>query len=229
MEISPDLVTMLRIGALKINATLLFTWLVMLLLTLGSWLVTRKLRFEGRIARWQNLLEALVAFIRGELAQIAPTQPRGFLPLVGTLFLFIAASNLLAVVPGFMPPTGSLSTTAALALVVFAAVPAYGVAYAGSGPYLASYLRPTFFMLPFNLIGELSRTVALAVRLFGNIMSGTMIGAILLAIAPLVFPVLMQLLGLLTGLVQAYIFSVLTAVYIAAAMEAWNQPREERS
>jgi len=227
MEISPDLVVMLRIGGIEVNATLLYTWLVMLVLTLGSWLVTRRLSTGVRIPRWQNLLETVVSGVRQQLDDISPRQPRGFLPFVGTLFLFIALCNVLSVVPGFRPPTGSLSTTAALAVLVFVAVPAYGIARVGLGRYLANYLRPTFFMLPFNIIGELSRTLALAVRLFGNVMSGTMIGAILLAIAPLVFPVLMQLLGLLTGLVQAYIFSVLAAVYIAAAMENEDPQREE--
>lgn len=227
MEISPDLVVMLRMGGVEVNATLLYTWLVMLVLTLGSWLVTRNLSTGERIPRWQNLLETVVSGVRQQLDDISPRRPRGFLPFVGTLFLFIALCNVLSVVPGFRPPTGSLSTTAALALLVFVAVPGYGIGRVGLGRYLANYLQPTFFMLPFNVIGELSRTLALAVRLFGNIMSGTMIGAILLAIAPLIFPVLMQLLGLLTGLVQAYIFSVLAAVYIAAAMENEDQQREE--
>lgn len=227
MEISPDLVVMLRIGGVEVNATLFYTWLVMLVLTLGSWLVTRNLSTGERIPGWQNLLETVVSGVRQQLDDISTRRPRGFLPFVGTLFLFIAVCNILSVVPGFRPPTGSLSTTAALALLVFVAVPGYGIARVGLGRYLANYLQPTFFMLPFNVIGELSRTLALAVRLFGNIMSGTMIGAILLAIAPLIFPVLMQLLGLLTGLVQAYIFSVLAAVYIAAAMENEDQQREE--
>ncbi|MEA3153905.1 MAG: F-type H+-transporting ATPase subunit a, partial [Betaproteobacteria bacterium] len=122
-----------------------------------------------------------------------------------------------AVIPGYEPPTGSLSTTAALALCVFVAVPLYGIESQGMRGYLRSYVEPTFVMLPFNIIGEVSRTLALAVRLFGNMMSGAMIIGILLAITPFVFPVVMTALGLLTGMVQAYIFSILAAVYIAAA------------
>jgi F-type H+-transporting ATPase subunit a len=148
------------------------------------------------------------------------TGPRGFLPFLGTLFLFIAICNLLSIIPGFEPPTGSLSTTAGLSFCVFAAVPIYGIGEIGLSRYLRNYLRPTPFMLPFNIMGELSRTLALSVRLFGNVMSSSMIGAILLIIAPLIFPILMQLLGLLTGLVQAYIFAILAAVYISAGMEA---------
>jgi F-type H+-transporting ATPase subunit a len=121
------------------------------------------------------------------------------------------------VIPGYQPPTGSLSTTAALALCVFLAVPFFGIRKQGLGGYLKTYTRPTWIMLPFNIIGELSRTLALAVRLFGNMMSGVMIVAILLTITPFIFPIFMTALGLLTGMVQAYIFTILAGVYIAAA------------
>ena len=140
-----------------------------------------------------------------------------YLGFLGTLFLFVAAANLCTVIPGYEPPTGSLSTTAALALSVFVAVPLFGIEEQGMGGYLKSYLEPTFIMLPFNIISELSRTLALAVRLFGNMMSGAMIIGILLTITPFIFPIFMTALGLLTGMVQAYIFSILAAVYIAAA------------
>jgi F-type H+-transporting ATPase subunit a len=124
---------------------------------------------------------------------------------------------LATIIPGYESPTGSLSTTAALAICVFVAVPFFGIAEQGLRGYLDSYLKPTVIMLPFNIISELSRTLALAVRLFGNMMSGTMILAILLTIAPLIFPIVMSALGLLTGMIQAYIFSILATVYIAAA------------
>jgi F-type H+-transporting ATPase subunit a len=191
----------------------------MALLTLGSWLITRRLSTNVHVSAWQSVLESFVTGMRRQLLQVSGHEPKGFFAFIATLFLFIAASNLLAVVPGFRPPTGSLSTAAALAACVFVAVPTYGIAQAGIGPYLLNYLRPTPLMLPFNVMGELCRTMALAVRLFGNAMSSSMIAAILLIVAPLVFPVLMQLLGLLTGLVQAYIFAVLAAVYIGAGME----------
>ena len=141
----------------------------------------------------------------------------------------MAVSNLLSVVPGFQSPTGSLSTTTALALCVLIAVPAYGIADSGLGEYLKNYIRPTPLMLPFNITGEISRTLALAVRLFGNVMSGSMIGGILLAIAPLIFPVIMQLLGLLTGIVQAYIFAILAGVYIAAGLKVHKDALKEKN
>lgn len=220
MTISPDQIVLWQWGPLHINATLAYTWLVMALLTLGSWLVTRRLDTGEELSRWQNLLEVLVTGLRDQIRDVSQQDPGQYLPFVGTLFVFIALSNLLSVVPFYLPPTGSLSTTTALALCVLIAVPLYGILHQGPARYLRHYLRPTPLMLPFNLIGELSRTLALAVRLYGNIMSGTVIVGILLSLTPFFFPIVMQLLGLLTGMIQAYIFAVLAMVYIASASAA---------
>jgi F-type H+-transporting ATPase subunit a len=217
---SPDEVVLWAWGPLRLTATIVYTWIVMAVLVLGAWLATRRVSETLRPGRWQSLLEVLVSGMREQIREVSQQDPGPYLPFVGTLFLFIATANALAVVPGFTPPTGSLSTTAALALCVLVAVPLYGVAERGLGGYLRGYVRPTVFMLPFNVIGEMSRTVALAVRLYGNVMSGTVIAAILLSIVPFVFPVVMQALGLLTGLIQAYIFAVLAMVYIASATRA---------
>lgn len=226
MTISPDSIILWQWGFLQLNATIAFTWLVMFLLTLISWLVTRKLSTSTKISRWQNLLEVLVTGIQDQIRQVSHQEPGIYLPFVGTLFLFIAMANLLNLVPGYMAPTGSLSTTAALAICVFIAVPVYGIAYEGPMHYFRHYIKPTPIMLPFNIIGEISRTIALAVRLYGNIMSGTVIVAILLGLMPYFFPVVMQLLGLLTGMIQAYIFAVLAMVYIASATSAHSQTEE---
>jgi F-type H+-transporting ATPase subunit a len=226
MEISLDSVVLWRWGPVLLNATILYTWLVMALLALVSWLVTRKLSTGPQIPKWQNLLEVLVAGMREQIRQISQEEPGPYLPFIGTLFLFISVANLLAVVPGYHPPTDSLSTTAALALCVLAAVPIYGIAQQGLGGYLRHYLKPTVLMLPFHLLSEMTRTLALAVRLFGNVMSGAMIGAILLAVAPLFFPLIMQLLELLIGQVQAFIFAVLATVYIASATQAHEERKE---
>jgi F-type H+-transporting ATPase subunit a len=220
MTISPDQIVLWQWGSLHINATLAYTWLVMVLLTLGSWLVTRRLDTGEELSRWQNLLEVLVTGLRDQIRDVSQQDPGQYLPFVGTLFVFIALSNLLSVVPFYLPPTGSLSTTTALALCVLIAVPLYGILHQGPAGYLRHYIRPTPLMLPFNLIGELSRTLALAVRLYGNIMSGTVIVGILLSLTPFFFPIVMQLLGLLTGMIQAYIFAVLAMVYIASASAA---------
>ena len=217
MHLSPDDVIYWQYGFFKINATIAFTWALMLFLALGSKLVTRRLSRELERSGWQNLLEIVVTGITTQLGEVGLIQPRKYLGFVGTLFLFVASATLFTIVPGYEPPTGSLSTTTALAICVFIAVPLFGIADCGLGEYLRAYTKPTFIMLPFNIVSELSRTLALAARLFGNMMSGTMILAILLTITPFLFPIALSALGLLTGMVQAYIFSILAAVYIAAA------------
>lgn len=218
MQISPDETIYWQSGFIVINATLVFTWVAMILLIGGSWLITRNLSTGRSITVRQSMLESIVSMIQRQIEEVMLSNARPFLAFIGSLFLFIATLNLLSIFPGYRSPTGSLSTTAALAVCVFVAVPIYGIRAQGLGNYLRQYLQPTFFMLPFNVFGELSRTLAMAVRLFGNIMSGEMIIAILLTLVPLFFPVVMQLFGLLIGLIQAYIFAVLAAVYIASAM-----------
>ncbi len=218
MELGPDSTVYWQQGLIVINATLVFTWVGMALLIGGAWLITRDLSTEPPLSRKQNLLETLITMMSSQVEDIMQRKSTIYLPFIGTLFLFIAVSNLLSIVPGYRSPTGSLSTTAALAVCVFFAVPFFGIRARGVRDYLKQYSQPSIMMLPFNLIGELSRTLALAVRLFGNIMSGEMIVAILLVIAPLFFPVIMQLMGLLVGVIQAYIFAILAAVYIASAV-----------
>jgi F-type H+-transporting ATPase subunit a len=229
MRLSPDQLIFWQQGFIKLDATLVFTWVVMALLTLSAWLVTRRLRSDAQRSRWQNLLEIAVTGIVQQIGEVGLRRPRRFLAFLGTLFLFIGASALLSIVPGFEPPTGSLSTTVALALCVFVAVPLAGIREQGLRGYLKSYVEPTVLMLPFNLIGEVSRTLALAVRLFGNMMSGAMILAILLTITPFFFPIVMTALGLLTGMVQAYIFTVLAAVYLAAATQRDDAPADSHA
>jgi F-type H+-transporting ATPase subunit a len=217
MHLSPDEVIFWQHGFIKLNATIVYTWGLMLVLALGSKLITRRLSTGLDRSRWQNLLEIVVTSIVTQIEDVGLRQPEKYLGFLGTLFLFVATASVCTVIPGYDPPTGSLSTTAALALCVFVAVPLFGIEDQGVRGYLKSYMEPTVIMLPFNLISELSRTLALAVRLFGNMMSGAMIIAILLTITPFLFPIVMTALGLLTGMVQAYIFSILAAVYIAAA------------
>ncbi|MGK2913536.1 MAG: F0F1 ATP synthase subunit A [Porticoccaceae bacterium] len=217
MRLSPDEMIFWEYGFLKLNATIVFTWGVMLVLAVGSKLITHRLSMELERSRWQNLLEIVVTAIEKQIEEVGLSQPRKYLGFLGTLFLFVAMAALCTVIPGYQPPTGSLSTTAALALCVFVAVPLFGMEQKGLGAYLASYTKPTFIMLPFNIISEISRTLALAIRLFGNMMSGAMIIGILMSITPFIFPIVMTVLGLLTGMVQAYIFFILATVYIAAA------------
>ena len=217
MRFSPDEMIFWQHGIFKLNATIVFTWALMLALALGSKLITSSLSTDLKRSRWQNLLEILVTAIEEQIQDVGLSQPRKYIGFLGTLFLFVAFAALCTIIPGYEPPTSSLSTTAALALCVFIAVPLFGIEDQGVAGYLKCFVEPTVVMLPFNIISEISRTLALAVRLFGNMMSGEMIIGILLTITPFIFPVVMTALGLLTGMVQAYIFSILAAVYIAAA------------
>lgn len=217
MSLSPDQIIFWQLGFAKINATLVYTWALMLVLVIGSHLITRRLSDTMQRSRWQNMLEIIVTSLEHQIRDVGLQNPKPYLGFLGTLFIFVAAASLTTILPFYEPPTGSLSTTAALAICVFIAVPMFGIQQQGFAGYLKSYTQPTLLMLPFNLISELSRTLALAIRLFGNMMSGTMIIAILISITPFIFPIVMTLLGLLTGIVQAYIFFILAAVYIAAA------------
>ncbi len=226
MHLSPDEILVFHIFGYAINATLVYSVLTVLFLSAGSWLITRRLTDSFEIPRGQNLLEVIVSSMRGQIRDVVQQDPDPYLPFIGTLFLYIAISNILgSLVPGFQAATGSLSTTAALALCVAVAVPYFGITRNGWKAYLREYLQPSPLMLPFNIIGEVTRTLALAVRLMGNIMSGAQIILILLMLTPLFVPVLMRAFGLLTGLVQAYIFAVLAMVYIASA----TRLQEERT
>jgi F-type H+-transporting ATPase subunit a len=217
VNLSSDQQILWQHGFLKLNSTIVTTWIMMAVMALSAKLITLRLVSTGGISRWQSSLEIIVTVLESQISDVGLGRPAKYLPFLGTLFLFVASASLLTVVPGFEPPTGSLSTTAALAICVFLAVPYFGLREQGLMGYLKTYTSPTFIMLPFNIISELSRTLALAVRLFGNMMSGVLIIGILLTITPYLFPVVMTALGLLTGMVQAYIFCILAAVYIAAA------------
>lgn len=226
MEITPDAIIIFQWNGIHINATIFFTWVVMVLLIFISWMATKNLTVGPKISRWQNFLEVIVGYIRQQVREITQQNPDPFIPFLGTLFMFISISGILTIVPGFQPPTGSLSTTSALAICVFFAIPIFGIAKKGMGGYFKQYLEPSIFMMPFNIIGDFSRILALSVRLFGNMMSGTLIVAVLFIVTPLFVPIVMQVLGLLIGQIQAYIFTVLAAVYIASATRVEDKPEQ---
>lgn len=219
MTIDPSEIIYFQWKFITIDATLIFTWITMFILALVSFILTRNIKVDGEISKGQNILEALVETINSQIKQISQQDPGKYLPFIGTLFIFILSSNILSIIPGFIPPTGSLNTSIALSLCVFLSVPVYGIAQGGLSGYLKEYVKPTFIMLPFNIISEISRTLSLAIRLYGNVMSSSIIVAILLGVVPLFFPVIIQALGLLTGVIQAYIFAILAIVYIASATE----------
>jgi len=167
---------------------------------------------------WPVAAEMLVEHFEDLMRDMFGCDPRPYSPLVVTLALFIAAANLIGLVPGLHSPTADFSTTAALAIIVFLAVPYYGIRAKGLRGYLRHYLQPTPLLLPFEIISEVSRTLALAVRLFGNVMSEELVLAVLLSLAGLLVPVPIMMLAVLTSVVQAYIFAVLTVVYLSAAV-----------
>lgn len=231
-----------QLGPIAITRTVTVTWGLIAALLLGAWLLRRRLSVE-RPSTAQLAAEALIAYTEQQIREVIGDEPEPYLPLVLTLFVFILACNLLGALPtelGISPPTADLATTSALALIVFGAVPGFGVWRRGLLPYLSGYLQPYVVMLPLNVIGELSRTLALAVRLFGNMMSGGVLlgivaslGAVVLAGLPVVvLGVPLAILTLITGVVQAYIFAILAMVFIGAGVQggrrdASPEPRPE--
>ncbi len=218
MEINLDGRVLVEVQGFPLNATIFYTWLEMaLLLAFLAWLGHR-----SRLA-----LETLLVMMRRQIQQISGEPAEDYAGLVLSLFFFISAANWMSLLPNVHPPTASLSTTSALALIVFAATPYFGIRRRGWLGYLKHYFQPTPLLAPFHLLSELTRTLALAVRLFGNAMSGGLILALLLSLVPFFIPVLMQLLELLIGQVQAYIFAVLATVYLASAAHVQNGGNHE--
>lgn len=220
MSVTPDRVVLFSLAGFPVNETLFYTWVVMALIAGLVLILGRGLSVGPRISRRQALLELLVGFLASQIEESVGRRAAPYLPFLGSLFVFILVANLLEVLPLYHAPTASLSTTGALAFCVFLAVPFFGIARRGLREYLADYLRPSPLMLPFTLIGELSRTLSLAMRLFGNIMSEGLVAAVLLAIVPLFVPLVFQAFGLLIGAIQAYIFFTLATVFIASAVAA---------
>ena len=210
-------VVLFRLGPLAITRPVATTWAIMAVLTLVSWLVTRRLKLHPD--RRQTVLELIVAGIMTQIDQVIRKNPRPFLPLLGTLFIFLVAANLSGILPGVEAPTSKLETPAALALIVFVAVHYFGMRARGPLGYLASFAKPKLIMLPLNIVSEVTRTFSLMVRLFGNVMSGEFIIALVVALAGLFVPIPLMALAVLVGLVQAYIFTVLATVFIGAAVD----------
>lgn len=211
-----ELTVILRIGPVGLTGPVLVTWCLMLLLAGGSFLLTRRLALHPSAT--QAALELVVDAIASQIRDTMRTEPAPYLPLIGTLFLFIFTANWSSLVPGIEPPTAHLETDVALALIVFVAVAYYGIRVRGLRGYLSTFAQPNFLLAPLNMIETLTRTFSLVVRLFGNVMSGVFVIGIVLSLVGLLVPVPLMALDLLTGAVQAYIFSVLAMVFIAGAL-----------
>jgi F-type H+-transporting ATPase subunit a len=205
-----------HLGSVPITQPVVTTWGLIAALTVVSYAITRKL--QRRPSRWQAVLEILVTTLEDQITATMQTAGRPFVPLLGTLFIFLVCANLSGVLPGVRAPTASIETAAALALIVFLAVHVYGLRQRGLRTYLRSYAKPTVIMLPLNVLAEITRTFSLMVRLFGNILSGEFVIATVLALAGLFVPIPLMALEILIGVIQAYIFTVLAAVFIGAGI-----------
>ena len=206
-----------HLGPVAITRPVVTTWAIMAVLTLGSWFVTRRL--TPLPDRRQAVLELVVTGIIGQVEEVIRKDPRPFLPILGTLFIFLVAANLSGVLPAVQAPTGTLETPAALALIVFGSVHFFGLRARGPVGYLASFAKPKAIMLPLNIVSEITRTFSLMIRLFGNVMSGEFIIALIVGLAGLFVPIPLMALEILVGLVQAYIFTMLATVFIGASVD----------
>ncbi len=202
-----------------INVTIFNSWLVIALIVLLSWLVTRKLQTGEKVSRLQTVLEILVLWLQKEANETSGSRNNQYLGMAMGLFCFIMVANLLTFIPWFRPPTASLSTTMALAAIVFISIPYFAIKNAGIKGYLKKFIEPIPLMLPMNIFSEFFSVLAMGLRLFGNMLSGVMFASILSAFIPFVAPLTMQTLGLLTGSIQAYIFALLAIVYSSSVKE----------
>ncbi|HET8710361.1 MAG TPA: F0F1 ATP synthase subunit A [Spongiibacteraceae bacterium] len=212
-------------GPVVITETVMMTTLLVVLIGLLAWLGTRRLRLDA--GPLQTALEGIVSAMENAIAEVAPNYAQRLLPFIGTLWIFLVFANLLGLIPGLHSPTRDLSATSALAVLVFLSVHWYGIRVRGLKGYLKEFAEPTPIMLPFNLVSDVTRIVALAVRLFGNIMSLEMAALLILLVAGFLAPVPILMLHIVEALVQAYIFGMLALIYVAGGMQS-QQQRIER-
>jgi len=214
-----EAIKILSFGDFSINVTIFNTWIVMAVIVLTSWLATRRISMGGKVSKIQVVLEMLVLWMQKEAKETSGSKNEQYLQMALGLFCFIVTANLLTFIPWFRPPTASLSTTMALALTVFLAIPYFSIKNAGVKGYLRKFIEPVPLLLPMNIFSEVFSVFAMGLRLFGNMLSGVMFAGILSAFIPFIAPLTMQTLGLLTGSIQAYIFALLALVYTSSVRE----------
>jgi F-type H+-transporting ATPase subunit a len=217
--------TVITLGPVPITMPVVVTWGLMITLALGSWVATRSLKLAP--SRSQTVLELIVEAIEGQIRDTMGVAPKPYLPLIGTLFLFILAANWSSLIPGIEPPTHCIETDIALALIVFFAVIFFGIRARGLGGYAKTFAEPSFLMIPLNLVETITRTFSLFVRLFGNVMSGAFIIGIILSLAGLLVPIPFMGIELLIGAIQAYIFTVLAMVFIGSVVSEGGPTRTQ--
>ncbi len=206
------------IGPFAITSVVVTTWGIMFILGVSCWLATRNLSLKP--GRLQTMLEGIVTAMQDSIDAIIPDHSQQLLPFIATLWIYIVTANLTGLIPQLHSPTGHLSVTVGLALLVFLSVHWFGIRNDGIHGYLKHYLSPTPLLLPFHIISEVTRTIALAVRLFGNIMSLELVALLVLLVAGLLVPIPLLMLHIVESLVQAYIFGMLALIYVAGAMQS---------
>lgn len=226
------------LGPIQVTTTVITTWVIMAAIGLISWFTTRKMsrsapkeandsknvssatKYLDITKSTKFIFETIVTTIESAVAEVAPQQAKLLTPFIGSLWIFLVIANLIGLLPGVHSPTRDLSATSALAIVVFLSTHWYGIRINGFKTYLKHYIKPSPILLPFHLISEITRTVALAVRLFGNIMSLEMAALLILLVAGFLAPVPILLLHIIEALVQAYIFGMLALIYVAGGIQS---------
>ena len=222
-----DIETVFQLGPLAISNTVVTTWVIILIMASFAWLV--KNRLQSHPGRLQTIVEGIVSAIEQAVLEVSPQHGRRIMPFIGSLWSFLVLANLAGLIPGVHSPTRDLSATAALAIVVFLSVHWFGIRIEGLRNYLKHYLSPSPILLPFHIISEITRTVALAIRLFGNIMSLEMAALLVLMVAGFLVPVPLLMLHVIEALVQAYIFGMLALIYVAGGLQSQQYRQQQKS
>jgi F-type H+-transporting ATPase subunit a len=214
-----------NVGPVEITTTVVTTWVIMGLIWLFAWLVSRNLRIEP--GPLQTVIEGIVTTIENAISAVAPQHTQNIMPFIGSLWIYLVIANLSGLIPGAHSPTRDLSATAALAFLVFLSTHWFGIRIQGMNNYLRHYLKPSPVLLPFHIISEITRTIALAVRLFGNIMSLEMAALLILLVAGFLAPVPILMLHIVEALVQAYIFGMLALIYVAGSIQSQQLKQQQ--
>lgn len=213
-----DQIYLFELFGIPFNVTIVSTWIVMAVLVLLSYIATRQLTADLKVGKFQTLLEIVVSWLNAEIKETSGDNPAKYMGMGLALFMFILMSNLLTIIPWFRPPTASLTTAFAMGIIVFIAIPYFAIRNAGLKGYLKKFIDPSPYMLPMNIFSEFASTFAMALRLFGNMLSGIMFASVLTSFLPFLVPLSMQVLGLMTGSIQAYIFALLAVVYTSSVL-----------